>query len=208
MVNMNCAEHAQNAQMFTSNEQMTVSSASSGTSNNLASTVEELLQRVEVVQFNVVEAVNTLHTFHDTWQDVYSASLALLAPDTTLDYASDYDASRILWSLTQHEHCFIQWIILDTDSFFQLTPSEVTKLNECLGTSTKTVPQILHSLKNKFAVQSVDALADYARDLIGSIDDYEYSIYSGGLAKDYVKTLLSEIVEKRKSNAEGDKNAQ
>ena len=202
MVYSICAEHAEYAHTFTAHEKMPLLPDSAGQLSNLAHTVEDLLDRVESVYLGVSRVVSNLQDVQNNWKDIYSASLALQTPDTTLDYASDYDATRILWSLTQREHCFIQWMILDTDSFFQLTPSEVLKVNKALGTSTTTVPQILNSLKEKFAVLSVDALTDYARDLIGSIEDYEYSIYSGGLSKDHVKTLLSEIVENRKAQEE------
>ena len=48
-------------------------------------------------------------------------------------------------------------------------------------------------LKRKFAVNDLQELEEKAQSFFNLLDDYEYQIYSGGLAKDHVKKLIKSL---------------
>ena len=105
----------------------------------------------------------------------------------------ELEAMKIFYNMEKDEHLFFQFLI-SKESFNDVVRSEYIR-----DTLAKEIGPdrlgLYKSIEKKLGTKSYNDLIKKGRRLLETVDDYSYSVYSGGLSKDYVEKMIGCLAE-------------
>ena len=101
---------------------------------------------------------------------------------------------KIFYNMGKDEHLFFQFLTVSNQRAHDVLRSKQIRdiLANEIGNDQIT---LYNSIKKKLGTHSHDELIKKGRRLLEIVDDYSYSVYSGGLSKDYVEKMIERMAE-------------
>ena len=169
--------------------------------NSILNSIQQMDRKLEKVYQDVVNisdrlsnSVQDLQIISSLIEDGYINNPYKNSYELSCDNDDELEAMKIFYNMEKDEHLFFQFLTVSNQRASEVTRSKYVRegLAKEIGRDQIT---LYKSIKKKLGTQSHDELIKKGRRLLKIVDDYSYSVYSGGLSKDYVEKMIEGLAE-------------
>ena len=151
--------------------------------------LEKVYQDIVNISDRLSNSIQDLQIISSLIEDGFINNPHTNSNELSCDDDDELEAMKIFYNMEKEEHLFFQFLTVSNQRASEVTRSKYVRegLAKEIGRDQIT---LYKSIKKKLGTQSHDELIKKGRRLLKIVDDYSYSVYSGGLSKDYVEKMI------------------
>ena len=155
---------------------------------------EKAYQDFTTLSDRLLNSLEEIQFLSSLVEDSYIKNLENSSFESVPDKDCDLEAMKIFYNMGKDEHLFFQFLTVSNQRAHDVLRSKQIRdiLANEIGNDQIT---LYKSIKKKLGTHSHDELIKKGRRLLEIVDDYSYSVYSGGLSKDYVEKMIERMAE-------------
>ena len=138
------------------------------------------------------ESLENLELISSFMHRGFIESPEIIPNDLPVDQDDELEAMKILYTMDKKEQLFFQYILSKKTFSFLLSEDIIYVLGKKFEADKIS---LYDSIVKKLGTKSHDELIKKGKRLLEIVDDYSYSVYSGGLTKDYVEKIIEDLAK-------------